>query len=600
MAEKYFDVLLAHNGSDKPAVIALAERLKKHGLMVWLDEWELRPDYPWEKAAANIIETTYAMMILVGKDGIFPWKDSDLLRRLVSIAFTALKRPVIPVLLPGCPLPPDLPLSQNINDWVDFRDGVEEKILSRIVKEIKREKLQALKPRIIDWEADISATVTELHLENWKSFDAAKLYFDPFSVLIGANASGKSNALDALQFLSSAASGALLTAALQGDNSVQALRGGIEWAARCPGTAFSLGVKVRADNATDYEYRMECKTEGSHCQLVAEQLWQTNYDLDEKGLRANKTDDIYLYLTDACQPESPVIIVQLLPQKLVQKHYVSTQRVQAAALPKSATMRELPRPASRAQSVLFQLAGQPLNLEIYEAVAAVALSLRGVFILDPIPSHMRDYSPLSDRLAPDARNIAGVIAAMPEAKRKEIEDKLTFYASQLPERDIRRVYAEPVGKFKSDAMLYCEEHWTDAGEPPTVDARGMSDGTLRFLGILTALLTRPAGSLLVVEEVDNGLHPSRARLLLEMLRTVGGERRVDVLVTTHNPALLDAMETDLVPFITVAYRDFATGCSRLTLLEDIDQLPKLLAQGAVGRLSTQGLIEQALHSGDKV
>ena len=123
----------------------------------------------------------------------------------------------------------------------------------------------------------------------------------------------------------------------------------------------------------------------------------------------------------------------------------------------------------------------------------------------------------------------------------------------------------------------------------------MSDGTLRFLAILTALLTRPAHSLLVVEEVDNGLHPSRAHLLLGMLREVGALRQVDVLATTHNPALLDAMGTVMVPFISVAHRDRATGNSLLTLLEDMADLPKLLAQGPVGHLSSQGLLEASLR-----
>jgi len=122
----------------------------------------------------------------------------------------------------------------------------------------------------------------------------------------------------------------------------------------------------------------------------------------------------------------------------------------------------------------------------------------------------------------------------------------------------------------------------------------MSDGTLRFLAIVTALLTRPEGSLLVVEEIDNGLHPSRADLLLQVLREVGGARQIDVLVTTHNPALLDALGPEMMPFITVSHREPDTGNSRLTLLEDIEQLPKLLAWGTVGKLSSQGRIETAL------
>ena len=40
--------------------------------------------------------------------------------------------------------------------------------------------------------------ITELQLENWKSYEKAVLHIDPLAVLVGTNASGKSNALDAL------------------------------------------------------------------------------------------------------------------------------------------------------------------------------------------------------------------------------------------------------------------------------------------------------------------------------------------------------------------------------------------------------------------
>ncbi|MBK1704950.1 hypothetical protein [Halochromatium glycolicum] len=79
-----------------------------------------------------------------------------------------------------------------------------------------------------------------------------------------------------------------------------------------------------------------------------------------------------------------------------------------------------------------------------------------------------------------------------------------------------------------------------------------------------------------------------------MLTKIGEARGVDVLVTTHNPAFLDAAGPEMVPFITVSHRDARTGHSRLTLLEDIAQLPKLLASGPVGTLSSAGRIEKAL------
>lgn len=420
--------------------------------------------------------------------------------------------------------------------------------------------------------------ITELQLENWKSYQKASLHIDPLSVLVGTNASGKSNALDALLLLNRVASGAMLTSALKGDGTQPPVRGGVEWAARQPGSVFALGVVCRADELTDYEYRLEGRITESRCDLNSEQLTRVKYRPGKDGQRKSPAGPgIKLLRTDACIENSPTITARLYNEK-----------------------QGTPRQLSRANAVLFQLVGQKLRQEIQDGVAEVVSALRDIFILDPIPSHMRRFSPLSDKLEPDAWNIAGVLAALPKEKEKEIEAVLTQYASQLPERDIQRVYAETVGKFNSDAMLYCEERWLDQGSPPTVDARGMSDGTLRFLAILTALLTRPQASLLVIEEVDNGLHPSRARLLLDMLKAVGTKRGVDVLVTTHNPALLDAMGTEMVPFITVANRDPSTGYSVLTLLEDIAQLPKLLAQGPIGRLSSQGLIEKSISTAQMV
>jgi hypothetical protein len=79
-----------------------------------------------------------------------------------------------------------------------------------------------------------------------------------------------------------------------------------------------------------------------------------------------------------------------------------------------------------------------------------------------------------------------------------------------------------------------------------------------------------------------------------MLKTLGKKRQIDIVVTTHNPALLDAAGNTMVPFITVVHRDDKSGASILTPLEEIEQLPKLMAGGSLGRLSTEGRIETAL------
>ncbi len=118
------DVFLSHNSKDKPAVRKLANRLKKHGLKVWLDEWELRPGQPWQEAIEEILECTQSAIVAVGKDGLGPWQDREMIGCLSE--FVRRNIPVIPVLLADCPTVPRLPFFLNQFTWVDLRANDEQ------------------------------------------------------------------------------------------------------------------------------------------------------------------------------------------------------------------------------------------------------------------------------------------------------------------------------------------------------------------------------------------------------------------------------------------------------------------------------------------
>ena len=358
----------------------------------------------------------------------------------------------------------------------------------------------------------------QINLKNWKSFKEATLYIDPITILIGTNSSGKSNIIDALDFLSRIPEAKSLESALIGDSHTPGIRGGLEWVVRKPETQFTLEAVISG------EYKQE----------------------DEKV----EFDCLYS-ITSEIEPK-----IQLIHEFI---------------------------------KLLKSNENNGINNSSENTVLEV---LKKIFIINPIPQNMRNYSPLSKILEQDGSNIAGVLAALPEPEKEKIEQTLLNYLSQLPEGDLQRVWAEPVGRLGSDAMLYCEEKWGENQELLLVDARGMSDGTLRFLAILTALLTRPEGSLIVIEEVDNGLHPSRAGLLLKMLKEIGKKRNIDILVTTHNPALMDELTPDFIPFVMVAYRDQDTGESQLIPLDEIKNLPKLMASGSLGKITQEGLLEQ--------
>ncbi|NEO72104.1 AAA family ATPase [Moorena sp. SIO3H5] len=405
----------------------------------------------------------------------------------------------------------------------------------------------------------------KLILENWKSFRYAEFPIDPLTVLIGTNASGKSNLIDALELLKRIVLGKDIRSALAGDAAFPGIRGGVEWASLKPESHFTLKVVLEGeDDETDYLYSITVETKPS-VQLSDESLIRQVYSPDSNQILTQTS----LFKTSYTRTQDKDIHVKLLEQEQI----------------------TLPKYWKGSNSLLTRLREIGYHAELTNIIGKVCTIIENIFIFNPIPAKMRNYSPLSDRIESDGSNIAGVLAALPKEQKEEFDSRVSAYLKYLPERDIQEVWAEPVGKFGTDAMLYCKEEWKP-GQTTEIDARGMSDGTLHFLAIITALITRPEGSQLVIEDVDNGLHPSRLHLLITMLKEIGEKRKIDILITTHNPALLDALGPEMIPFVVVAHRDSETGLSKLTLLETMDNLPKLMASGSLGNLVTKGAIER--------
>lgn len=44
----------------------------------------------------------------------------------------------------------------------------------------------------------------------------------------------------------------------------------------------------------------------------------------------------------------------------------------------------------------------------------------------------------------------------------------------------------------------------------------------------------------MIEEIDNGIHPARVYKLIEQLISIGKERKIDIIITTHNATLLNS------------------------------------------------------------
>ena len=119
-------------------------------------------------------------------------------------------------------------------------------------------------------------------------------------------------------------------------------------------------------------------------------------------------------------------------------------------------------------------------------------------------------------------------------------------------------------------------------------AADLSDGTLRFLFLLTVLASPNPAPLIAIDEPETGLHPSMLPIIAEY--AVDASERTQVILTTHSPQLLDAFE-DVIPKTTVV--KWVEG---KTVLQNVggEQLEHWLTEYSLGSLFRSGELENGL------
>ena len=134
-----------------------------------------------------------------------------------------------------------------------------------------------------------------------------------------------------------------------------------------------------------------------------------------------------------------------------------------------------------------------------------------------------------------------------------------------------------------------------------MSAYSASDGTLRFLAMLAALLgehptlhNMHVVRLYVFEEIDNGIHPSRLRLLLDLIEGQAAKGGVQVITTTHSPDLLAMIGDDTFNNTSVVCRLPDTDDAVIRPICELPDSEKLRHSQGLGRLHASGWMEDAL------
>ena len=421
------------------------------------------------------------------------------------------------------------------------------------------------------------------YLKNFKNFEEAKLSFDePITLLVGPNGAGKSNLIEAVELLCFVANGRPLHEITDlGREGGLEVRGGLDACARRGERDFLLG------------YHGTVVTTQGNCRI--------RYEITIRVGKEPRVGAEVLYIEGRDIP-----VFEVLPSEADSPSADNAVRYDNY----SRGMNKPTAAAAADRSALSQYARFARNnkklAETLELIDAVTQSLAPPSVFDPIPKLMRGYERETEtRLARNGFNISPVLAellrkraVLMKGEGKKTKVKL-IDRSDVAERILARIAQLPDEPFKSFDFIRTKARdimfgfRIQAGEKP-VTARVLSDGTLRALAVLAALETSPRGQRIIVEEFDNGVHPSRVQVLTEALFDCSTKNGLRSLVTTHNPATLNALTPEQIGSVLLVANAPEQHGGRLIPLPELPGYIEFIEKGRLGDLITRRLYEQHL------
>jgi predicted ATPase len=191
--------------------------------------------------------------------------------------------------------------------------------------------------------------------------------------------------------------------------------------------------------------------------------------------------------------------------------------------------------------------------------APVLRTLAGMRVYSIQPAQLREMQDPDNGqvLRPDGSNVASVLQEIQRQLPDDFQRIEEFLLTIVP----NTTHVRPV-KHGNKLSLEFTQEWGD-NKRLKFESFSMSDGTLRALGLLTAVFQHPTPSLIVIEEPEATMHPGAIGAIMDLLRHAG--RIMQVVATTQSPDILDADWLEDHNLRIVHWQD---GATRLTPVSD--------------------------------
>lgn len=405
-----------------------------------------------------------------------------------------------------------------------------------------------------------------IYLQGFKSFANADVALGRLTLIVGANASGKSNLRDALRFLHGVGQGYALAEVIgekYGPGGVlvwRGIRGGAREVATHGTTCFTIGCRIRRSehHAIHYSLTVDVSDITTGPRVVEESLRR----LGRSGG----------YIWDSNPDDDPV--AQKGEHQVLVRH------------PRGGAHRAHGKLSAFASSrpVVAQMPEREDELKAARQASTVVLeTLRSMRFLDLDPEAMRQPSQPGQVILGDrGENLSSVLQSI--CGDPALKGTLLSWVRALTPMDAIDFAFEH--DFSGRVMVQLVE-----SSGARVSALSASDGTLRFLALVAALLSPDSGRLYFFEEFDNGIHPTRLHLLLQLVQQTCKRQDIQVVGTTHNPAMLAFLDQDARDQALLVYRSEASPYSKVRRIMDLPGIAEVLDRQDLGRLHATGWLE---------
>lgn len=401
-------------------------------------------------------------------------------------------------------------------------------------------------------------------IENFKSLRKVDVALGRMNLFIGTNASGKSNFFDALRVLQGIGNGFTISEILDGKPKSatsevwDGIRGGSAKA------CFSDGEHGGDVSMTVYGKRAE-KVPRSWEYMIA--FSPSDGKVTRERLSVGGGE---IYDSDAVTTNpgtAPVFEVRYYGGKRGRQPHLQFER-------------------SRPALGQFAKGNGKWHKSDSDKAAEVATLLANTQRVDPMPAVLRGYSQAHQiqRMGEHGENFAALVSTLcQDAKAKDA------YLSWL--RQLRPAEVDDVGTLSGavgEPLFMLKEGGKEFPAPV------LSDGTLRFAAITAAFFQPDMPAVMTIEEIENGIHASRVRLLVELLRSRAASGKTQIIATTHSPIVLAWLKEDEYKTTFFCKRDEATGESKICALPQVPHFMEVVKKQPISDLFAEGWLEAAL------